>query len=102
MSVNLSDIISWVWGHECNLRPGKLERLDYTIRMTTKCRQNTIKRLETKESLSFAVTIVTSLIMILIPLLKLGGTEHRFSDNAIVIVQCFFAISFLVYSISPI
>lgn len=74
------------------------KKLLNSMRVTSACRFNASNRLEWQGKMSFVLTTILSLGLILIPLLQNSGVELRFEERGLNAVQIFLAVSVLVYS----
>ncbi len=74
------------------------KKLLNSMRLTSACRFNASNRLEWQGKMSFVLTTILSLGLILIPLLQNSGVKLRFEERGLNAVQIFLAISVLVYS----
>lgn len=82
-------------------RPKKnaMQKLQMGVRVTAKCRFNASERLQRQGRFAFFTNTFLSVALILIPLLQNANIALRFSGTVLNMMQIFFAVCVLVYSI---
>lgn len=103
--MSLVDIVvsSWNWLFSRNekerLPTNATEKLQKSMRITTKCRFNAAERLRWQGKFAFFTTTVLSLGLIFIPLMQNAGVSLAFKPSVLNMIQIFLAVSVLVYSV---
>lgn len=94
---------AWNWLTSANTanRPKKtaIQKLQMGVRVTAKCRYNASERLQRQGRFAFFTNIFLSVALILIPLLQNSNAALSFSGPILNMMQIFFAVCVLIYSI---
>ena len=75
------------------------DKLQMSMRTTTKCRYNAAVRLQHHGRYSFFTTTVLSLGLVFIPLIQNAGVPLAFKPNVLNMMQIFLGVAVLVYSV---
>lgn len=76
-----------------------LEKLQLSVRVTSKCRYNASIRVSQQNSFGFFTSTVLSLGLIFIPCIQNAGVKLQFNGNVLNMMQIFLGVSVLVYSL---
>ena len=75
------------------------EKMQISIRVTTKCRYNASKRLNNHGKFAFFTTTILSLGLIFIPLIQNSGIKLAFDGRVLNMMSTFLAVAVFVYSV---
>ena len=91
---------NWLWSrHKRERKDNAIEGLLLSARTTAKCRYKAADRLDIQSKVAFWTTIWLPLGLIFIPLIQNAGVPLAFKANVLNMMQIFFSVAVLVYSI---